>query len=144
MPHQTHTGLSMIKGKRSLRRNNHNIKSRHVTIAQQRPQSQVQFRSALTIEEDDPAVIVTSAPSDIPEKVEPTTSVSPLADTSFTIAKSSPASTSKKVKMRKKTSGEGSIPELAESTPARIGSPYGHGIKPALTSYPFMILVSVN
>jgi len=58
------------------------------------------------MQEDDPAVTATLTPSDIPEKLEPAISVNPPADTSFTMAKSSPVSTYKKVNMENKISDE--------------------------------------
>ena len=73
------------KTNRRLRRNKHDIKPRHTTIAQQRPQPQVPVRCPANLSDEIPTPLAL-----------PTPSVKPSADTPCTVEKSPPVSSSEK------------------------------------------------
>ena len=106
------------KSDRRLRRNKRDIKPRHTTIAQQRPQRQVPVRFTTNLPDQDPT------PAD-PSAV----SARASEDAPYTMEQTSPASSHEK-ELQKNSSDETARAKPADSTPQLTRSRSGRVIKP--------------
>ena len=106
------------KNDRRLRRNKRDIKPRHTTVAQQRPQPQVPVKFTTNVPDQDPTPVNPSA-------------VSPRAstDTPCTMEQTSPASSHEK-ELHKNSSDETARAKPVDSTPQLTRSRSGRVIKP--------------
>ena len=75
IPHQTHRIINE-KTNRRLRQNKHDIKLRHPTYAQQRPQPQVPVRFTTNLPDHDPPAVSARASKDTPSTTEQTSPAS--------------------------------------------------------------------